>query len=183
MQPQSAQPPLAQPSSSQPSTQSPVQPPSPLSARRMLRWLPLLACALLLVGFAVWLLALRLATPTGITVTWQGQPQGFTSSDQSAIADQLKTTITADSGGQQPTITYKITYAQRQGDYAVLGAEEQTPSGQMIANEGVIMLAQKQGGVWKVWLPSSPGFCAELNQLPQGMLSTDERSQFGGCPA
>jgi len=149
----------------------------------MARWLPLLACALLLVSFAAWLLALRLTTPTGISVTWQGQSQGFNSDDQSAIADQLKTTLVTDAGGQQPAITYRIIGAQRQGDYAILGAEELTPSGQTVANDGLLILAQKESGVWKVWLPDSPGFCAELNALPQGMLPAEARAQFSGCPA
>lgn len=184
MQPQSAPPSPPTPlSPSHPSSRFPAQSaPSPV-ARRFVRWLPALACALLLVGFALWLLALRVTTPTGISVTWQGQSQGFSSDDQSAISNQVKATLVTNSGGQQPAITYKITYAQRQGDYAILGAIEQTPSGQTIANEGILMLAQKRNGAWTVWLPGSTGFCAELNALPQGMLSPDERAQFGGCPS
>ena len=85
---------------------------------------------------------------------------------------------------------FVVRSANVQGDWAVITAASESslsvasPSGEAAPpTEVEIVIAHRVGGTWQLTTESNTdAFCAALSSLPPGLLSTDERSYFTGCP-
>ncbi|HVB21135.1 MAG TPA: hypothetical protein VNG51_04235 [Ktedonobacteraceae bacterium] len=137
----------------------------------------------LVIGVGVVIIYLR-STSTDITIVWQTSPTSFAQQDRQGIQNAWEADLTAPSSspGTITNHTFTIITAHRQGDWAIFSANERVnPNGQPIPTEPLFFLAHLQDGNWVVWIPSSAGFCQELNQVPDTLLDSGDKHYFLGC--
>lgn len=145
----------------------------------------LLACFATLAVFGGVLLVAQATSARAGDVQWSAPTADFTADDQQSLEARLAQALAAASvpgGGPQPA--YSISGARRSEDFAVLMVvTHDAASGQVLDSEPFYVIARRQHGVWSIWLPTSPGFCAQFRALPAGMLSVEERAMLSGCSA
>jgi hypothetical protein len=140
-----------------------------------------LACALIIVVFFGGLGVARLTNSSGPTIQWAAPGSGLSPDDQTAIGSQLSAALSASAASDGNAQLFTVTFAQRQGDAAVLSASASSgPGAAPLGHDPLFIIARYQGGHWMVWLPSSPDFCVQLPQMPTQLVTSDD-AQLLGC--
>src|SRR6266478_9711395 len=131
----------------------------------------LIVGVLLIIGIGVAVVYLRSSTSAKITIIWQAHSTAFTQQDQQDIQAAWKNALLSSNPSSIAGHEFTIVNAQRQKDWAIFSANERvSQDAPPIATEPLFFLARQQGTTWTVWIPSTPGFCNELKQLPDTLL-------------
>jgi len=146
---------------------------------RSLRFLlPLLLVFIVLIaGVGLAVVYLRAHAP--ITTVWQASTKQLTQQDQQAIQTALSSALSTPNPGKVAGHEFTIIDAQRQGDWAIFSANERmSHDAQPFPTEPLFFLAHHQDATWTVWIPSSPGFCDQLKQVPDTLLNAIDKGYF-----
>ena len=134
---------------------------------------------LLIIGIGVAVVYLRSSTSATITIVWQAHSTAFAQQDQQDIQSAWKAALQAPNSSSITGHEFTIVNAQRQGDWAIFSAVERiSHNAKPIPTEPLFFLAHRQGTMWTVWIPSSPGFCNELKQVPDMLLNATDKELF-----